>query len=330
MNQNFCVCAQNGTCAAANQYEKKKRRKGLRIVGVLLIVCLLFSAFSMLGQDTAPNSDYIAVLNIEGTISENDGYTYDQQYLLQSVDDIMNDKYNKGLLLRIDSPGGAVYQIDELYLKLMDYKKTTGRPVYAAVESYAASGGYYEACAADQIYANRNSITGSIGVIMGEFLDLSELLDNLGVDVSYITSGANKAMGNSYEPLTEEQKAIYQSICDESYEQFVGIVAQSRDLDEKTVRTLADGRVYTASQALEHGLIDGIEPYADTLERMKADLGYEDIDVWTYSYQAPATLMDYLANGNIHDLVEKIAGKNESGAIIPEQKTPQLMMYYGG
>ena len=93
MNQNFCACAQNGTCAAANQYEKKKRRRGLRIIGVLLIVCLLFSAFSMLGQDTAPNSDYIAVLNIEGTISENDGYTYDQQYLLQSVDDIMNDKY---------------------------------------------------------------------------------------------------------------------------------------------------------------------------------------------------------------------------------------------
>ena len=184
--------------------------KGLYIFIALLIFCVGLAVVATVGNGPIA-TDYIAVLDIVGTISENDGYTYDQQYLLDSVEQIMEDHHNQGLILHIDSPGGAVYQIDELYLKLMDYKEMTGRPVYAAIESYAASGGYYEACAADKIYANRNAITGSIGVIMGEFVDLSGLLDRLGVNVSYITSGANKSMGNSYQPLTEEQKAIYQS-----------------------------------------------------------------------------------------------------------------------
>lgn len=153
--------------------------KGLYIFIALLIFCVGLAVVVTVGNGPIA-ADYIAVLDIAGTISENDGYTYDQQYLLDSVEQIMEDQHNQGLILHIDSPGGAVYQIDELYLKLMDYKETTGRPVYAAIESYAASGGYYEACAADKIYANRNAITGSIGVIMGEFVDLSGLLDRLG------------------------------------------------------------------------------------------------------------------------------------------------------
>ena len=169
MYQNNCGYAQN-SCAIAEKYEKKKRWKGIKIIGAIVVLCLLLSIVSVAGGSAVPTDEYIAVLDIMGTISENDGYTYDQQYLLDSVEELINDDYNLGLILHIDSPGGAVYQIDELYLKLMEYKETTGRPVYAAVESYAASGGYYEACAADAIYANRNAITGSIGVIMGEFL----------------------------------------------------------------------------------------------------------------------------------------------------------------
>ena len=270
-------------------------------------------------------TDYIAVLDIVGTISENDGYTYDQQYLLDSVEQIMEDHHNQGLILHIDSPGGAVYQIDELYLKLMDYKETTGRPVYAAIESYAASGGYYEACAADKIYANRNAITGSIGVIMGEFIDLSGLLDRLGVNVSYITSGANKSMGNSYQPLTEEQKAIYQSICNEYYDRFVKIVVEGRNLDEGTVRKLADGRIYSASQALQHGLIDGLESFDDTVSRMTADLGYDSIDVQYFQYTASYGLLDYILSNSF---VQQFLGNQKTHAV-QEQKQPQVMMYYG-
>ena len=303
--------------------EKKKKRKGLYIFCVLLIFCVGLAIFTTVGSGPIA-TDYIAVLDIAGTISENDGYTYDQQYLLDSIEQIASDRHNQGLLLHIDSPGGAVYQIDELYLKLMDYKERTGRPVYAAIESYAASGGYYEACAADKIYANRNAITGSIGVIMGEFVDLSGLLDQLGIDVSYITSGPNKSMGNSYEPLTEEQKAIYQSICDEYYDRFVRIVAEGRNMDEETVRKLADGRVYSASQALEHGLIDGLEPFDDTLSRMTVDLGYDSIDVHYFHYQAPSSLLDYLSSSN--PVKQLLGGRKQA---IQEQKQPQIMMYFG-
>lgn len=302
----------------------RANRKGFYIFCMLLVVCVGLAIYSTVGMGVMAG-DNIAVLDIAGTISENDGYTYDQQYLLNSVDEIMMDSRNQGLLLRIDSPGGAVYQIDELYLKLMEYKEMTGRPVYAAIESYAASGGYYEACAADEIYANRNAITGSIGVIMGEFVDMSGLMDKLGVDVQYITSGPNKSMGNYYQALTEEQKAIYQSICDEYYDRFVEIVAQSRGMDQEKVYQLADGRVYSAGQALEHGLIDGLESFDDTLQRMMNDLGYYTMDVQYYSYSAPDGLLDILSSGNLFQQVSQLLGKNAEAETEQQRHVP--MMY---
>lgn len=302
----------------------RANRKGFYIFCMLLVVCVGLAIYSTAGMSIMAG-DNIAVLDIAGTISENDGYTYDQQYLLNSVDEIMMDSRNQGLLLRIDSPGGAVYQIDELYLKLMEYKEMTGRPIYAAIESYAASGGYYEACAADEIYANRNAITGSIGVIMGEFVDMSGLMDKLGIDVQYITSGPNKSMGNYYQALTEEQKAIYQSICDEYYDRFVEIVAQSRGMDQEKVYQLADGRVYSAGQALEHGLIDGLESFDNTLQRMMNDLGYYTMDVQYYSYSAPDGLLDILSSGNLFQQVSQLLGKDAEAETEQQRHIP--MMY---
>lgn len=304
----------------------KKKRNGIKIIAILLIVCV-GAAFLTIDTGT-PAGDNIAVLDVIGTICENDGYTYDQQYLLDSLDLMMEDENNKALLLRIDTSGGTVYESDELYLKIMEYKAYTGRPVYAAVESYAASGGYYVACAADAIYANRNATTGSIGVIIGQFFDLSELLDNIGVGVSYVATGPNKAMGNSYEPLTEEQKAIYQEICNESFDQFISIIAESRNMDETTVRALADGRVYTAKQALGYDLIDGIESFEDTLERLTYDLGYNAIEIAHYSYSAPVTFYDYLMMGDPIGYFAK-GSDTEKQSSLKIEKQPQLLMYYG-
>ena len=305
----------------------KKKKNSLKMIVILLLVCVGV-AFLTVDTGTPAVGNHIAVLDIMGTISENDGYTYDQQYLLDSIDTMMEDDSNKALLLHIDTPGGTVYETDELYLKIMEYKAYTNRPVYAAVENYAASGGYYVACAADAIYANRNATTGSIGVIMGEFLDLSELLDNIGVGVSYVATGPNKAMGNSYEPLTDEQRAIYQEICDESFEQFVGIIAEGRNMNEADVRVLADGRVYTAKQAAANGLIDGIESFQTTLERLTADLGYDTIEVAHYSYSAPYTFMDYMMLGDPIGYFTK-GNATEKQSSIEIDRQPQLLMYYG-
>ena len=306
----------------------KKKKNSIRMIAILLLLCVSVAFLTVDTGSTQVAGDHIAVLDIIGTISENDGYTYDQQYLLDSIDKMMEDDSNRALLLHIDTPGGTVYETDELYLKIMEYKAYTGRPVYAAVENYAASGGYYVACAADAIYANRNATTGSIGVIMGEFLDLSELLDNLGVGVSYVATGPNKAMGNSFEPLTAEQRAIYQEICDESFEQFISIIAQGRNMDEATVRVLADGRVYTARQAVANGMIDGIESFETTLERLTADLGYNAIEVAHYSYSAPYTFMDYMMLGDPIGYFTK-GNDTEKRSSLKVDKQPQLLMYYG-
>ena len=134
------------------------------------------------------------------------------------------------------------------------------------MQSQATSGGYYISASCDKIIANRNCWTGSIGVTMGTLMDISELLENLGIKTNTITSGANKAMGSSYEAMTEEQREIFQSLIDEAYDQFVGIVADGRDMSEKEVRKIADGRIYTAKQALDNGLIDAIGTMEDAVQ----------------------------------------------------------------
>ncbi len=223
--------------------------------------------------------EYIGTLHIEGEISEYGTATYNHQYLLNAIDAMMEDEYNKGMILYVNTPGGSVFASDELYLKIREYQDVTGRPVYSAMQSQATSGGYYISASADKILANRNCWTGSIGVTLGSMLDISELLDNLGIKVDTITSGGNKAMGSGMEPMTAEQRAIFQSLVDEAYEQFVGIVAEGRDMKVDDVKKLADGRLYTAKQAMDNGLIDGIATYEEAIADMQTSYELGDCAV---------------------------------------------------
>ena len=231
--------------------------------------------------------DYIGTIYIEGTISEDAGGTYNHQYLLNAIDAMIVDDENKGMILYVDTPGGSVFASDELYFKIREYQEKTERPVYASMQSMAASGGYYISAPCDKIIANRNCWTGSIGVTLGTMYDISELLDNLGIKTNTITSGANKAMGSSVEPMTSEQRAIFQSMVDEAYEQFVGIVAEGRDMKLSKVKKLADGRIYTAKQALDNGLIDQIGTFEEAAEDMKKTYELENCAV--ESFTAPVT-----------------------------------------
>ncbi|MCI8610154.1 MAG: signal peptide peptidase SppA [Firmicutes bacterium] len=219
--------------------------------------------------------DYIGTIYINGEISESGVGTYNHQYLLNAIDAMMDDSNNKGMILHVNTPGGSVYASDELYLKIKEYQENTGRPVYSAMQSQATSGGYYISASCDKIMANRNCWTGSIGVTMGTMMDVSGLLEKLGIKTTTITSGANKAMGSNMEPMTAEQREIFQSLVDDAYDQFVGIVADGRGMKEKEVRRLADGRIYTANQALKNGLIDEIGTYEEAIADMQDtyDLG---------------------------------------------------------
>ncbi len=217
-------------------------------------------------MDMPTTEDFIAVVPIEGTIqastSESSLYgtteTYNHDMLMEYVNLLIENDSNKGIILRLNTPGGTVYEADELYLKLMEYKEKTGRPIWAYMESQCCSGGVYLAAAAGEQYANRITTTGSIGVIMSTY-DMSGLYEKLGIKEVNIVSSKNKDMGTAAKPMTSEQKAIYQSFVDEYYNRFVEIVATGRNMSVDEVKALADGRIYTATQAVENGLIDGIK-----------------------------------------------------------------------
>ena len=211
---------------------------------------------AMQNQVTLPQEEFIGVLNIVGEIGVNSSSvwgssnTYNHQLYMNCVDEMERSDHNRGVLLSVVSPGGGVYESDELYLKLMEYKEVTNRPVWAYFASEACSGGYYISMSADKIYANRNCWTGSIGVIIS-LMNCKKLYDKLGIKEIDITSGKNKAMGSSGLDLTDEQYDFLQSLVDEAYDQFVEIVSDGRSMDEETVRSLADGRLYSALQAKE-------------------------------------------------------------------------------
>ena len=265
--------------------------------------------------------DYIGGVHVEGTIDEDGTGTYNHEYILNSIDAMIDDPDNKGMILYLDTPGGSVFASDELYLKIKEYQEKTERPVYSSMQSMAASGGYYISAPCDKIIANRNCWTGSIGVTLGTMYDVSELLDNLGIKTTTITSGANKAMGSSVEPMTSEQQAIYQSLVEEAYEQFVEIVAEGRNMKLSKVKKLADGRIYTAKQAVENGLADKIGSLEDALADMKKNYKLEDCEVETFqSYvsndwtsllgQAAGSMPSSLSAEAVEDLIE-LNGKFE-------------------
>ena len=273
---------------------KKKKWKIVAIIAIIAAAILAVSACaaSMITGDSGMDanygggSSYIGILHVEGTIttSSSSSDTYQQSWLLKQIDYMKDDTSNQGIMLYVNSPGGSVYASDELYLKLKEYKEETGRPVYSYFAETAASGGYYIAAGSDKITANRNCTTGSIGVYLGPILDASGLLDKVGVKVDIVKSGANKAMGNSYQPLTEEQRAIYQEYVNESYEQFVDIVAEGRGMDVATVKQIADGRVYTAKQAKANGLIDEISSFEDAKDAMLKENKLKDCTFQNVTY----------------------------------------------
>ncbi|MDD2484369.1 MAG: signal peptide peptidase SppA [Eubacteriales bacterium] len=277
-----------------------KRLKGwmiwlIIVAGVCLLAVLFAVALPNFGSNSAevvetPSSDYIGVLYVEGVIASGNvdswgvPYGYQHQFTLDSIDELINDESNKGLILYVDSPGGGVYESDELYFKIKEYQELTERPVVSYMASMAASGGYYISAPADKIYANRNCWTGSIGVTIGTVYDISTLLDNYGIKTVTITSGRNKAMGSIVDPLTQEQQAIFQSLVNESYEQFVGIVAEGRQMDLATVKTIADGRIYSAEQAYKLGLIDSVSTYDEAIIDFTEAYELEDCEIYDMVY----------------------------------------------
>jgi protease-4 len=176
---------------------------------------------------------------------------------------LAKNKAAKAIVVRIDSPGGAVAPTQEIFQEIQRSKK--GKPFVASMGGMATSGGYYIAAACDRIVANPGTLTGSIGVIM-QLTNVEELMKKIGVKGVNVKSGANKDIGSPFLPLSPEGKEILQSLVDNVHSQFVAAVAKGRSMEETRVRKLADGRVYSGAQAKDLGLVDQFGTLEDAIE----------------------------------------------------------------
>lgn len=193
-----------------------------------------------------------------------------------------DDEAVKAIVLRINTPGGTVTASDILYHEIQELKKTRKIPVIASIMDLGTSGGYYVAMATDQIVAHPSSVTGSLGVIMLT-LNASGLMEKIGVRADAVTSGPHKDMGSPFRTMTEQDRAIFQGVIDNFYDRFLRVIERGRpNLKPETIRQLADGRIYSAPQAKDHGLVDVIGYLDDALEFAKKEAGMKEAKIVMY------------------------------------------------
>ncbi len=258
---------------------------GLTLFGVALLTgsaCVFGVAVGATASGGGPvgSGPAIALLPITGAIEGGEGggaFAAEGAYagrITSTLRRIQRDPRIKAVVLRIDSPGGGVTPSDEIHNEVVRTRTQFSKPVVVSVGSLAASGGYYIAVGADRIITNPTSITGSIGVIT-VVPNLQGLMEKVGVTATVLTTGPYKDAGSGLRPITEDERQQLQGILDDAYGRFVKVVADGRKMDESRVRALADGRIYSATQAKELGLIDdfGDQPDAIKVAAQLAGLG---------------------------------------------------------
>ncbi|MDZ5712476.1 signal peptide peptidase SppA [Jeotgalibacillus haloalkalitolerans] len=285
-----------------------KRWIALGIAGVLFIVSAginfataalstnfdeMFASFETTGGlseeviESGSTTDRIAVIDLNGTIQDT-GETggllgaagYNHSHFMDQLNQVKEDGTIKGVVLSVNTPGGGVVESAQIHDKILEIQEA-GKTVYVSMGAQATSGGYYVAAPADKIYASRETMTGSLGVIL-QSINFGELADNYGVEFVTVTSGEFKDMLNPAEEVREEDLEIVRSILNDSYDGFVDVIANGRDLPEDRVREIADGRIYNGVQALELDLIDEFGYEEDVISAIKTDLDMENASVIHY------------------------------------------------
>lgn len=205
----------------------------------------------------------------------------------------------RAVLLKVNSPGGAVVATDEIYHAL---QTALDKPIVVLMGDIAASGGVYVAMAGDHIMANPNTLTGSIGVRLNDIIEYGDLLARFGIDVTTIKAGEYKDIGSGTRPLTEEEQAILQAVVDDGYANFIGIVAAGRGLSEAEVSEFADGRIFSGERAVELGLIDAVG-YEEDAITVAAELGDIEGEPRVIRYGEGGTFLEQLLESSARGLV---------------------------
>ncbi|EFR93759.1 signal peptide peptidase SppA [Listeria innocua] len=277
-------------------------------------------------------ADTIAVLSVDGTIQDTgeagslfSETGYNHTFFMDQLEEVRNNDAIQGVLLYVNSPGGGVMESAQIRDKILQIKKERKIPFYVSMGSMAASGGYYISAPADKIFASKETLTGSLGVIMQGY-DYSELMKKLGVSDNTIKSGAYKDIMSGTRPMTDEEKKIMQSMIDDSYNEFVKVVATGRGMSEEQVRKIADGRIYDGRQAKENGLIDAFGYQEDALEALKKEKDLKDATV--IQYDAPESFSSLFSVA-----AQKMTGQNADITqlikLTGTLKAPRMMYLYG-
>lgn len=277
------------------------KRIGLLVTALAaaLAACSPQLRIDLLGEDKlqevvlvpGPAKEKVLMVDVDGMISAalETGFLSREKSLVARVFERLEraarDPLVKAVILRIDTPGGEVTASDIVYHEILRFKERTGRPVVGLMMSVAASGGYYIASACDVIIAHPTTLTGSIGVI-SVFPSVEGLMTKVGVKVSVVKSGPSKDSGSPFRDMTEEDRNIFQGIVDEYYEGFLAVVSRGRKgkLAEADLRAAADGRVYTAPQALKLGLIDALGYFEDAFGKARELAGIRGPKLVSYTY----------------------------------------------
>ena len=265
----------------------------LVVAGCAIVKIPLFSSPQGLEEQVLEGEGHakILLLDISDVISDKkkaNGIGFRQRASLvarikEEIQKAEKDKAVVGIIIRINSPGGTVAATDTIYHELVEFKKRTGARIIACVTGLAASGGYYVASAADEIIAHPTAIAGNIGVIAMKF-NVEQLLSKVGIQEETIKSADKKDIWSPLRPSTPEETEIIQTVIDTLHERFVEVVYAGRKprLTKEEVERLADGRIFTAEQALEVKLIDRIGYLDDAVKEMKSSLKLEEAKVVTY------------------------------------------------
>ena len=261
----------------------------------------------------------IAFLRLEGMILDLGGVAgpfaapgYQHQRFLGQLERAFASPEYKGVVLYVDSPGGGIYESDEIYQAIAGLKEKYEKPYVVYMSRLAASGGYYVSAPADWIVANRNTITGSIGVVISG-LNVAELLERYGIKDQTISSGPNKTILSPYQEMRPDQRAIIQSVVDESYGYFVDVVADGRKMEREQVLALADGRIYTGPQALEAGLVDQLGSLETAFDAVAERAGVANPTIYVFrnpQWSFPGNLFGAVPG------VDRLFGAREDAALL--------------
>lgn len=280
----------------------------LWVVGLVLAVPVLIGIGMVVGA--GESSGGVLTGRKVGLVRIND-VIVSSEHTVELLREFARDDMIAGVVLRLNSPGGAVAPTQEIHREIARFK-ACGKPIVTSMESVAASGAFYIACATDRVFANPGTITGSIGVII-RLSRFGKLLDKVGIEMESVKSGRFKDIGAPERAMSPEERAVFQALIDDTYEQFLDDASVGLGMTPDSLRPLADGRIYSGRQALSLGLVDTLGGLEEAVQFLRDTLGLAG-DAKVYERKPREPFWWFL----LPEEIQRVAPRMLERAVFPE------------